>query len=161
MSSVPAEKLTPLHFQKCPVWTFLNNDARGETMVKPLSKLPVCDLDGCLIGTQVTLANGQKVDALIGNVKSSDARRTDLAITAALFRGTQKFDLARRFDSDYDRRGPDALSRFLNLPINEVFPISYDLTAFSEGVVEALKGKIENAPKLVLETEQLLELIFG
>jgi hypothetical protein len=161
MSSVPAEKLTPLHFQKCPVWTFLNNDARGETMVKPLSKLPVRDLDGCLIGTQVTLANGQKVDALIGNIKSRDAKRTQLAITVALFKGAQKFDLARRFDPNYSRCGPAALSRFLNLTVNEVFPISYDLTEFSEGTIEALKGKIENAPKLVLEPEQLLELLFG
>jgi hypothetical protein len=161
MSSVPAEKLTPLHFQKCPVWTFLNNDARGETMVKPLSKLPVRDLDGCLIGTQVTLANGQKVDALIGNIKSRDAKRTQLAITVALFKGAQKFDLDRRFDPDYSRCGPAALSRFLNLTVNEVFPISYDLTEFSEGTIEALKGKIENAPKLVLEPEQLLELLFG
>lgn len=130
-------------------------------MVKPLSKLPVRDLDGCLIGTQVTLANGQKVDALIGNIKSRDAKRTQLAITVALFKGAQKFDLDRRFDPDYSRCGPAALSRFLNLTVNEVFPISYDLTEFSEGTIEALKGKIENAPKLVLEPEQLLELLFG
>lgn len=161
MSSIPAEKLTPLHFQKCPVWTFLNNDARGETMVKPLSKLPVRDLDSCLIGTQVLLANGQRVNALIGNIESRDAKRTRLAISLTFFKGAQKFDLARCFDPDYDDRGPEALSRFLNLPVNEVFPISYDLTEFSEGTIEALKGKIENAPKLVLEPEQLLELLFG
>ena len=161
MTAIPAENLAPHHFRKCPVWTFLNNDERGETLVKPLSKLPVRDLDGCLIGTQVTLVNGQRVDALMGNVESRDAKRTKLVISVTLFKGTEKFHLARCFDPDYDRCGPVALSQFLNLPVNEVFPISYDLTEYSEGTVDALKGTIENAPKLVLEPEQLLELLFG
>ncbi len=161
MTAIPAENLAPHHFRKCPVWTFLNNDARGETLVKPLSKLPVRDLDSCLVGTQVTLANGQKVDALIGNVKSRDAKRTRLVITMSLFKDTEKFHLPRCFDPDYDRCGPAALSQFLNLPVNEVFPISYDLTEYSEGLVDALQGSIENVPKLVLEPEQLMELLFG
>lgn len=139
----------------------MNDDERGETLVEPVLKLPVRDLDGCLVGTQVILANGKTIDALIDNVNSHNAIQTRSAISISVFKGAQQFHLARCFDPDYDDRGPEALSHFLDLPPSEVFPIAYDLTAFSHGEPAALKGVIENVPKLELDPDKLLELLLG
>ena len=157
---LPAENLTPEDFREHPVWTFNNNDQRGETEVSPVKKLPVKNLDSCLIGTQVVLANGQAVDVLIGNVESHHARKTKHFLGLTVFKDGKKFHLARYQDPDYSRNGPDALAQFLSLPVTEVFPISYDLTALSKGIPAALKGTIEQFPSEVLTQEEILDLIF-
>jgi hypothetical protein len=54
----PAESLTVADFEAHPVWEFLNDDEIGETMVRPVEKLPVETLDNRIVGTQVRLANG-------------------------------------------------------------------------------------------------------
>jgi hypothetical protein len=70
----PAESLTVADFQAHPVWEFLNDDEIGETMVQPVEMIPVKTLDNRLIGTQVRLANGSQVWALIGNFDVTNPR---------------------------------------------------------------------------------------
>jgi hypothetical protein len=77
----PAESLTVADFQAHPVWEFLNDDEIGETMVQPVEKLPVETLDNRLIGTQVRLANGSLVWALIGNFDVTNPRATQHFLT--------------------------------------------------------------------------------
>lgn len=52
----PAESLTVADFQAHPVWEFLYDDEIGETMVRPVEKLPVESLDDNVIGARVHLA---------------------------------------------------------------------------------------------------------
>lgn len=161
MKNIPSEQLTPEHFVAAPVWSFVNNDNKGETLVRPVADIPVSDLAGCLVGVSVKLANGQKVDAMIGNVKSSKPERTKHFITLTIFHNEKKFHLARYHDPQYKREGPEALATFLDLPVQQVFPISYDLTGLSRGSVDALRGVIEFEPKLRLDREGLFNLMFG
>ena len=71
----PAESLTVADFEAHPVWEFLNDDEIGETMVRPVEKLPVESLDNSVIGTQVRLANGSQVWASFGNFDVTNSAR--------------------------------------------------------------------------------------
>ena len=57
-------------FLVSPVWEFTDEHEAelDETAVRPVPQLPVADLDGKIVGTQVTLANDRCVWAIIGNV---------------------------------------------------------------------------------------------
>jgi hypothetical protein len=45
----PAESLTLADFEAHPVWEFLNDDEIGETMVRPVEKIPVESLDNRIV----------------------------------------------------------------------------------------------------------------
>jgi hypothetical protein len=57
----PAESLTVADLRAHPMREYLNDDEIGETMTRPVEKLPVETLDNRLVGTQVRLANGLDV----------------------------------------------------------------------------------------------------
>lgn len=160
MTAIPAEKLTPSDFQMTPVWSFLNEDQRGETLVQPVSKLPVSDLAGHVVGSTVCLANGQTLPAVFSNIESNNALSTKHFLNVTIFKDDKPFHLARYHDGDYERNGPKALAAFLNLPLADVFPISYDFTGLSHGSSEALRGLIEYPPGEMLSSRQLMKLIF-
>jgi hypothetical protein len=154
------EELTVADLEAFPVWQYTNSDEQrlGETAVRPIKKTPVKNLDGRLVGTQIRLANGSNVWALIGNVDSSNARSTQHFFSLSVFNKGRYFTMARYHDFDYDERGPQALAAFLGLPVEEVFPISYDITRFSVGELAALLGTIEKEPREKLTRAQLMGL---
>jgi hypothetical protein len=141
-----AENLAVADLEAFPVWQFLYEDEKGESAVRPVRHTPVENLKGCLVGTQVQLKNGVRLWALIGNVSSNDPRRTQQFLTLSIFRNGRLFHLARYFDFDFNEHGPHELARFLGLRIDEIFPISYDLTPLSLGDSRALKGTIDVDP---------------
>jgi len=147
-----AESLTVSDFEAHPVWQFVNNDVLGETMVKPVRKLPVVELTGKIVGTRVDLANGGKAWALIGNVNPWNPRKTEHLVTLSIERGGEWFHLARYHDFDYEERGAEALSLFLGLGVDEVFPISSDLRRYAEGDAAALVGSVLKEPRKRLRT---------
>ena len=59
-------------------------------------------------------------------------------VTLRIHRDGAWFDLARYFDPDPVERGPEALAHFLGLPVDEVFPISFDVREYVEGQPPAL-----------------------
>ena len=152
------EALTVADLKSFPVWEFVNDDEKGETAVRPVRRTPVSTLDGRLVGSMVRLANDAEVWALIGNVDASDPRSTQHFLTLTVFRDGRWFDLARYHDVDAHRRGPQALAEFLGLPIDQVFPISYDLSRLSKGDPAALIGTIEKEPRERLTRDQLIAL---
>jgi len=142
-----AIELTPADLEDFPVWEFIYDDELGESMVKPVLDLPLKDFDDHLIGTPVRLANGILVPSLIGNVHVGSAAKTREYMDTSIYHNGQWFHLARFRDVDIDRRGPAALAAFLNLDINDVFPISYDFRAYCTGDSPALAGTIDKELK--------------
>ncbi len=72
----PAESLTVADFQAHPVGEFLYDDEIGETMVRPVEKLPIESLEDHVIGARVRLANGSRVWASFGNFHVKNPRAT-------------------------------------------------------------------------------------
>jgi hypothetical protein len=66
--------------------------------------------------------------------------------------------LARYFDVDYERRGPQQLADFLGLEICEVFPISYDISFVAIGENAVLKGSIPAEPEVKLSKSEIIRL---
>lgn len=159
MNTKLLEEVTVGDIAVAPVWQFTNADeSMGETAVRPIERLPVKDLDDKVVGTIVRLANGTQVWALLGNVDSDNPRSTQHFLTLSVERSGTWFPMARYHDSDAHRRGPKALSQFLGLSIDEVFPISYDISQLCIGDHDALVGTIEKEPKERLSEDEIIDL---
>jgi hypothetical protein len=153
-----AELLTTADLQQAPVWEFVNDDELGETAMRPIKKLPVKNLAGRLVGTEVRLANGSKVWGLLGNVKVANPKLNEHFITLSVERDGTWFTMARYHDIERNEHGPQALAEFLGLRVDEVFPISYDISRFSLGDPAALVGTIEKEPREKLTRAQIIGL---
>jgi hypothetical protein len=154
----PAESLTVADFQAHPVWEFLNDDEIGETMVQPVEKLPVESLDNRLIGTQVRLANGSQVWALIGNFDVTNPRAIQHFLTLSIERSGKWFRLARYHDIGFPARGPEELARSLHLGVDDVFPISVDVRRYVRGDPAALTPIVLKEPREKLTRAELMAL---
>lgn len=67
---------------------------------------------------------------------------TEHFLTLSIEHGGRWFSLARYHDFDYADRGPEAMSRFLGLAVEEIFPISFDVQQYAERDPAALKGRV-------------------
>jgi hypothetical protein len=152
------EALTVRDLESHPVWQYVNNDSTGETAVRPVSRTPVSNLVGKLVGTRVVLQNGQSVWAIIGNVDNRNARLTEHFLTISLFSRGHWFTLSRYHDVDYREKGPEALAGFLGLDVDEVFPITYDVSQSVEGDTATLTGKILKVPREVLSRAEIIAM---
>jgi hypothetical protein len=153
------EELVVSDLKTFPVWEYTNIDGPlGETAVRPVKETPLKNLDGRLVGSKIRLANGSHVEAIICNVDSHNARATQHFLTLSVFNKGKCFDMARYHDVDSDEHGPQALAAFLGRPVEEVFPISYDLSRFSLGESAALVGTIPKEPPEKLTDAQLISL---
>ena len=86
-------------------------------------------------------------------------RHTHQFLAVTVFRdGDEAFDLARYFDADYDRCGPSGLAHFLGRDVEEIFPMSYDISNVASGTEDVVKGSIPLAPAEKLTEEELLRL---
>ncbi len=142
------DQLTIANFRRYPVWTYVpETRTRDETWMKPVRKIPVDDLDGKIVGSQVRLSCGRQVWAMIGNVDVRDANANEHLIGLSVRIGRTWFHLARYHDIDYENRSPSALAKTLSLPVSQVFPITYDLRPFARGDERALQGEFLRVPK--------------
>lgn len=141
------------------VWQFTNSKERiGETAVRPIKKIPVKNLNGRIVATQVRLANSTSVWALIGNVAPTNPKLTQHFLTLSVELNAKWFTMARYHDFDASERGPHALAAFLNLPIDAIFPISYNISRVCEGDPAALVGTIEKEPQEKLTRADIIGL---
>ena len=68
----PIERVQIADLETNPVWKYTENEKSGDTVVCPVKQVPVKSLTGKVVATQVSLANGSLVWALIGNVDGSE-----------------------------------------------------------------------------------------
>ena len=124
------------------IWQYINDDS-NELALKPLKTIPVKNLTGKIVATQVKLVNGSLFWGLIGNIDTTNQKLTEHFLTFSIYNNGKWFSLARYHDSNYDTNGPKALSNFLDLPKDSIFPIHYDILntviehpAFLEGLIQ-------------------------
>ncbi len=157
----PVDRLSRGDFEAHPVWEFVGEDEPDETAVRPVPALPVDSLDRRLVGCEVELADGKRVFAMLGNVHVSDARANKHLLTLSVLIRGDWFHLARYHDVSRETHGPAALARRLELSVNQVFPIRYDLRPYARGELAALVGAIDREPDEPLPRSKLIELILG
>lgn len=145
-------------FEAFPVWQFAGADEDGEPMVRPVKRLPVTNTGGKIVGVRVRLANGDVAWAILGNINVGNGRATQQFLTLAVEHNGAWFHLARYFDIDYSTRGPNALASFLGLPLDEVFPVSYDLRPYVQGDAAILAGVVHKEPGERLSEAELMAL---
>lgn len=150
--------LTISDLRSCVVWEFVSSEESRESLVRPIKSGPVARTNSRVIGTQVRLANGASVWALLGNIDTQNPMLNQHLLTLSVFCGNRWFTMARYHDIDAKKNGPKALARFLGLPVDEVFPISYDLRQKCKGRPGALLGKIEKTVLNKLTREQIIEV---
>ncbi len=150
------EALTIRDLEVHPVWQYVNSDCLGETAVRPVKRMPVSNLVGKIFGTKVRLQNGESVWSIIGNIDNRNARITEHILTISIFKDGRWFTLSRYHDPDYSEMGPEALASFLGFGVDEVFPITYDISRNAEGDIVALAGKILKNPREILTRAQII-----
>jgi hypothetical protein len=154
----PIEALTIADLEENPVWQYTNSDSAGETAVRPIKTIPVRSLTGRVVGAPAVLASGQRVWALFGNVDASNPELTEHFLTLSVEKKGKWFTMARYHDFDAEENGPPALARFLGLRVEDVFPISYDISKYCRGERAALVGEIPRVPKKRLTLEEIVGL---
>jgi hypothetical protein len=163
--SKKVDELTPEDLEAYPIWEYdLDNESdpkRDETWVRPIKVLPVIDLENKVIGTFMTLNNGMRFPALLGNVDLKSIESTKEFLTVSLWHRGKWLDLARYFDVDYNERGPSNLAYQLDMTINEVFPMRYDISTQIKGLASVIQGVVEAEPKHRLSNNERMALIFG
>ena len=158
----PFADLTPQDFRKQPVWEFCNDlEAQfgDETIVRPVTDLPVDDLGNRVVGTTLRFANGDSVVGFLSNVDLYDYTKTEHFVALTLYRkdGTM-FHLARYHDIDADTRGPIACAAYFGLDVADVFPIAYDIDSVVIGVPASVCRKIPARPKRRLDDDELMRM---
>jgi len=141
-----------------PVWRVTTNPKSGDVELISKGKGPFKDLRRCIVGVEVTLADGSRIWSIIGNVKSTNLRLTEQFLTISVNRNGEWFHLARYFDFDYNKRNPQKLCKFLSKKADEVFPIQYDLREYSRGDADVLSGVIPLEPKERLTDSEIIML---
>lgn len=145
---------------KYPVWQFEDDHATesSDRRVQPVIEMPVKGLTGCLVGTRIRLSNGELKWAVLGNITARNINKTKQFMSIWMENAGTWFEMARYFDVDFKRRGPEQLAIFLGLPVDQVFPMYYDITSVALGDLSVLKGYIEADPKDKLSEDELIAL---
>lgn len=136
------EKLTPDDFSVYPVWEFaLDLEEIDDLAMRPVPKHPVHDLANRIVGAQVRLANGSKLWAGFGNMFLNDPQKTKRALVVSFYIGGEWIPLS--YNVNAEMYGPDALARKLGLKVEEMFPVTYDVSANCVGDKDVTQGTIE------------------
>jgi len=154
----PFPKLQISDLEKHPIWETLVDDDADDPSVFPIDTLPVTHLTGRLVGTRVKLANGDRLWAMLFNLDLTDARKTDQLVQLRIERKGKWFWLARYWDVDYDRSGPEALATFLGLSVDETFPITYDITGIATGLQPVVSGQLSKEPRQRLPRDEIIRM---
>jgi hypothetical protein len=155
----PINSLTAKDFAQYPVWRFCDDDSPDETHVEPERQFPVERTDGCIVGCHIRLANQGMLAGFLGNLDITNRRLTEHFLTLSVFRQDGViFHLARYHDFDADQRGPEALAVFLGLPIQAVFPITYEVSGKALVSSDIIHGIIVAEPKEKLTRAELIAL---
>jgi hypothetical protein len=165
MKAKPVAALTPNDLARHPVWEYdIGHETlpgRDETWVVPVKALPVTDLTNRLASTALRLRNGQVLPGLLGGVSLQDAFCNQQFLGLSIWHDNGWFHLVRRHDSDFPAMGPAALAARLALPLEQVFPIAYDISGWARGLPEVLRGEVTPEPEPRLSNAERMDLIFG
>ena len=143
---------------KYPVWNQLDFDEQGEMLVSPEIALPTILSWRMLVAIQVELASSEKIWALMGNISPAGEDAFENLIKISFRLGEKWFHLARHFDPEYPRLGPEALARAVGLSLSDVFPIRYDIRPYFIDAPHYFSGALQIHPRTKLTREQMRQL---
>lgn len=157
----PVDGLTVSDLKRHPVWKYLlsKESSYDETWVTPVKTLPVKDLGNRVVGTEFTMACGDHIYGFMGSVHLNHLKKHQQFMGLTVFKGeSEQFHLGRYFDVDYANHGPAALADFLGRSINEIFPLSYDLSSVAWGNSEVIQGSIPADPIERISEDERIDL---
>jgi len=157
---IPVQSLTEVLLRTHRVWEFCNDDAMGDTMIRPVKRVPVTDADCRLLGCEFTLADGEKVYGYLGNLSLCSKQQNQQFLTLSLFVPGGVAHLARYHDVDFAKRGPASLAAKLGESVPGVFPVSFDVSDIAHGDADCIRGQIPSEPLRKLSRDDLMKLIF-
>jgi len=150
-------------FNRYPVWEFQVGAEflpwRDETWLSPVKRLPVDSLDNRLVGTRLKLANGQTVRGILGNISLRNARATRQFIDVEISHNGKSYQLQRAASPMHPYLNAQGLADALGLRIEQVFPITYDLSDVAVGDPKVIKGSIEAELPENLSKDDQMKLI--
>jgi hypothetical protein len=152
------DDLSPTDLKACAVWQFTDDESLNETVVCPVRMLPVKSLTRRIVGTAVHLSNGSEEWAFLSNIDLMNPQWNPHLTTITVLSNRGRFHLARYHDIDNRENGPMALATFLQIPIDEVFPISYDISSLAVGNPLSLRGWIDKEPPERLTRGEIIKL---
>lgn len=160
MSAQPIDRVSYSKFAAHSVWEFVpETPEHDETWVRPVARIPVNSLDGRFVASRVRLANGTTELALLGNIKLDKPELNEHFLTLSIVRqNEERFHLARYHDIGFKSAGPEALAKFFELAVSDVFPIEYDISAVVTGVKAAVRGIIRQEPGTRLSRAEIISL---
>jgi hypothetical protein len=165
MKAKPVTSLMAQDLARHPVWEYdLGNETRpgrDETWVVPVKALPVSDLSNHVVATALHLRNGQVLPGMLGCVSLQDTFSNQQFLLASVWHENEWFHLARYYDFDPEKNGPAALAALLSLPVEQIFPIAYDISRWARGLPDVVRGEIAAEPAIRLTDKERMDLIFG
>lgn len=141
------------------VWKYVPAPAGdGAVHVAPESAARPRTLTNRVVATEVVLADGSTLWALLENVDVTSPQFTRHWMVSHFLVGARWWRLARYHDIDADKRSPQALAAKLGKAVDEVFPISYDIRAHCAADSEALTGRITAEPDVRLKRAEIIAM---
>ena len=139
-----AEDLVPSDYAEYPIWEFaLDLEIIDDTLMRPVTNLPVDDLGNRIVGTKVRLANGLQMWADITNLDLSSLSETKRYNALSLWQGDEWIPFVPYHDFGAKGKAAAKLAKALNLPVESIFPISYDISDCCVGDPAVVCGTID------------------
>ncbi|EDM26845.1 hypothetical protein LNTAR_06354 [Lentisphaera araneosa HTCC2155] len=145
-------KLKPSDFEKFPVWEFLKNGCD----LTPLKKSPYNNRENRVFGTNVTLSCGITIKTMILNFDVCNTAYNKHMISIYFEVNNKWIELHRYFDAEYEENDALELSKKMNMDIDDIFPIKYDLSTLVEGNHD-FNGTIQKKIEHQLSLDELME----
>ncbi len=153
--SLPELNISDIEFSSC--WRFTNS-FEDELEIEAIPDCSYDDLSGLIIGTQIKLADGSTVWALLQNISRAGQEVNDHFLTVTINQNGEWFTLARYHDINRQIFGPNSLALFLGRTIQDIFPMTYDLRDILNADTEKLIGTIHEQPANRLSRQELISL---
>lgn len=152
ITEIPTEELLATG-----VWRWSPHD--DDSGLVPAKRVPVSNSAGCLFATQVVLADSSRNVAIIGNLDATNVELNAHFLTISLLvPDGHWFHLARYHDLNADEHGPAALARALGHPVDQVFPIRYDVRRLMRGNDSCTQGSVTAEPSRRLSRAEIIAL---
>jgi hypothetical protein len=150
--------LTVADILACPIWRFTNRSNNDDLEIEPVHARPCQKLDDMIVGTELVLADGSKMWALLQNIDIHNASLNEHFLTVTLDCGGKWFPLARYHDIDIDDSGPTALAEVLKRSLSQVFPIKFDIQEEVGSDAPGTTGKVRHVPLNPLTRPEIIKL---
>jgi hypothetical protein len=124
-----------------PIWEYCDSTNEDGYALVPLTDLPVDSLDQRIVGTRVTLGNGTMLWAVLSGGDLSLPTFVEEDSGLILYVDDERVSLGSAWERELPGYGAGDLCRKLGLTMEEVFPITFDVSHLVTGDRPALRGQ--------------------